>query len=246
MFDSAISPEDEVLFSKLRRATVDSLWNALSDLGFPNQFVNGLACIHPNLKMVGRAITLRYLPLRQDIAERIPDNGAWDLHKQMADAARPGDILVIDAGGETGGGCLGDIVFSRLVVRGAAGLVCDGAIRDLAIIKEMNVPIYVRGFHAAGYGRVLMAMDRDISVRIAKVTVVPGDILVGDQQGFLVIPSHLADEVADRALALDHEEKFQREKILQDPNVTLLDAYPMSESLRKEYEEWEKEHPRQQ
>lgn len=245
MPNAILLPEDEALFSRLARATVDSLWAILDDFSLPDQFVNQLTCIHPDLKMVGRAITMRYLPRREDLVQGALANAAWSLNKRVVDATRPGDVLVIDAGGETGGGCLGDLILSRFAVRGGAGLICDGAIRDLSIIKEMRVPLYLRGCHAAAYGRVLMAADADIPVRISGVTVVPGDIVVGDLQGFLVIPSHIAEEVANKALALDHEEEFQRRRILEDRDLKVSDAYPMNEKLRAEYEEYKKQHPPQ-
>jgi len=238
-----LSQKDEILFSKLRRATVDSIWSVLNDLGLPDLFVNQLICVNPDLKMVGRAVTLRYLPFRKDLAQGKLAEVAYTLNKSVADQARPGDVLVIDAGGDTGGGCLGDLIFARLLARGVAGLVCDGAVRDLSITKDMGAPIYTRGMHAAGYARVLMAVDRDLPVKIGGVTVAPGDILVGDLQGFMVIPPHLAEEVARRALMLDHEETFQRQRIQEDLTIPLSKAYPMDEKMRAQYEEWKKEHP---
>jgi regulator of RNase E activity RraA len=152
---------------------------------------------------------------------------------------RSGDILVFDAGGETRAGVTGGVTTIRFLVRGGAGLVIDGAVRDVPEFEAMPIQTYLRRGHASSVSPILMSVDYQVPVRIGSVTVIPGDILVGDSQGILVIPAEIAQKVADTALEHDEQEEFQRMLLLKGEPIT--GVYPMSPATRKRFEEYRKQ-----
>lgn len=221
------------LFKTLGKVSVDSAWTSLAALGFPDTFVPGLQCLHPDKKMVGRAITMKYLPLRSDLVEmlRLRERG---LGNQVGPKnAKPGDVLVIDACGISNGGAFGDILVAGFRAKGGVGIVIYGALRDLAALRQMDVPIYYTAVHAAG-SRGMMCVDFNVPVNCAGVTVVPGDIVLGDAEGVLIIPSFLAERVALDAIALEDKENFLRGKI-ERGEASVEEVYPMSPRLQAEY-----------
>ncbi|MAF10578.1 hypothetical protein CMK11_09010 [Candidatus Poribacteria bacterium] len=226
------------LFDTLRGVCVDSAWSILARNGLHDTFVQGLQCLFPDRKMVGRAITMKYLPHRADLVEslRIRERGLGN--NVGPRNATPGDVLVIDACGITNGGAFGDILVAGLQANGGEGIVIHGAMRDLAAIREMDTPVYYTDTHAAG-SRGIMCVDYNVPVECAGVAVVPGDVIFGDCEGVLVIPAHLAEEVAVEAAALEHKENFVRSKI-ESGAVKVEKAYPMSAELQAEYEEFRK------
>jgi regulator of RNase E activity RraA len=236
-----LNENDAALFGKLSSVAIDTIWSVLNGLGYPDTFIEGLRPVHPDLerKMVGRAVTLRYLPMRKDLAERIRAEGKPSLNTRAAEEAQPGTVMVVDSGGEIGAGFLGDVVATRFQVAGGVGLVVDGAIRDLAQVRHIDLAVYVRGTHPGASGRRIIGVDYNIPVRCGGVAVLPGDILVGDAEGVIVIPAHLAEEVADKAVAMEDKENFLREKLLKGSSI--YGVYPPSEETLKEYEEWKKQ-----
>src|SRR5437667_755652 len=121
---------EATVFDKLRRCTLDSVWNGLSTRGYGDQFIGGLRVIHPERVMVGRALTLRLMPKRPDLEKRVAAEGPYLVARAVMQT-RPGDIMVVDAGGCGEAGFIGDILIAGVMARGGAGIVCDGAVRDL-------------------------------------------------------------------------------------------------------------------
>jgi 5-oxopent-3-ene-1,2,5-tricarboxylate decarboxylase / 2-hydroxyhepta-2,4-diene-1,7-dioate isomerase len=224
---------EPVVFEKLRRCTLDSVWNGLTARGYGDQFIGGLRVIQPDRVMVGRALTLRLMPKRPDLEARVRAEGPY-LVARAVTQTQPGDIMVVDAGGCVEAGFIGDILVAGFIAKGGAGIVCDGAVRDLSYLRTLALPLYTRGAHASAVGRRLVGLDLNIPVRIADVTVLPGDILMGDAEGVLAIPAELAEVVADEALATDAKEEFLREKLAQ--GVPITEAYPPSEAILAEYQ----------
>lgn len=226
---------DEGLFEKLRQVSLDSAWGALTRLGFGDQFIGGFQVVQPDRMMVGRAITLRYLPVRKDLAETMRARGPA-LNTQAAEETEPGDVLVVDAGGCVEAGFMGDVIAARFLYRGGVGIVCDGSVRDLSVLRTMPLSLYIRSAHAAGSGRRIVAVERNTPVRCGGVTVLPGDILLGDAEGVLVIPRAVAEQVAEEAAATDHKELFLRRKLEQ--GASIHGVYPPNEATLREYEEY--------
>jgi 5-oxopent-3-ene-1,2,5-tricarboxylate decarboxylase/2-hydroxyhepta-2,4-diene-1,7-dioate isomerase len=231
-----LSPSDRVLFEKLMRVGLESAWSLVTAEGYPQNFINELSPLKPNTRMVGRARTIRYLPNRKDVREKLYAAGP-QLNYKSAEEAQPGDILVFDAGGETRAGVSGGVTTVRFLVRGGAGLVIDGAMRDVPELEAMPIQTYMRRGHASSVAPLMMSVDYQVPVRIGSVTVIPGDILVGESTGILVIPAAIAEKVANSALEHDEQEEFQRELLLSGESI--FGVYPtMNEAMRKRFEEW--------
>jgi len=233
-----LSAEDRVLFDKLMRVGLESAWSLVTAEGYPQNFINELTPLKSNMRMVGRARTMRYLPNRKDVREKLYSAGP-QLNYKSAEEAQPGDVLVFDAGGETRAGVSGGVTTVRFLVRGGAGLVIDGAMRDVPELEAMPIQTYMRRGHASSVSPIMMSVDYQVPVRIGSVTVIPGDILVGDTTGILVIPAAIAEKVADTALEHDDQEDFQRQLLLKGESI--YDVYPMNAATRKRYEEYRKQ-----
>ena len=232
-----LAPGDRVLFDKLMRVGIESAWALVTAEGYPQNFINELTPLKPNYRMVGRARTMRYLPNRKDVREKLYAAGP-QLNYKSAEEAQPGDILVFDAGGETRAGVSGGVTTIRFLVRGGAGLVIDGAMRDVPELEAMHIQTYMRRGHASSVSPIMMSVDYQVPVRIGSVTVIPGDILVGDSTGILVIPASIVEKVVDTALQHDDQEDFQRQLLLQGESI--YNVYPMNPAVRKRYEEYRK------
>jgi len=232
-----LSPADRVLFDKLMRVGIESAWSLVTAEGYPQNFINELTPLKPNYRMVGRARTMRYLPNRKDVREKLYGAGP-QLNYKSAEEAQPGDVLVFDAGGETRAGVSGGVTTIRFVVRGGAGMVIDGAMRDTPELEGMHIQTYMRRGHASSVSPIMMTVDYQVPVRIGSVTVIPGDILVGDSHGILVIPAAIAEKVANTALEHDEQEDFQRELLLKGESIYTV--YPMNPAVRKRFEEYRK------
>jgi regulator of RNase E activity RraA len=235
-----LNREDATLFAKLSSVAIDSIWGALDTLGYSDTFIEGVRPIHPNLdrKLVGRALTLRYLPMRQDLAESVRAKHPYGLNIRAAEEAKPGSVVVVEAGGEIGAGFWGDVIATRFRVQGGVGVVTDGAIRDQSQLRQMDLAVYVRATHPAASWRRMIVVDYNVPIRCGGVAVLPGDILVGDAEGVIVVPAHLAVEVADKAVATEEKESYLRGKLLDGSSI--YGVYPPNEVTLKEYEEWKK------
>ena len=185
--------------------------------------------------MAGRARTLRYVPLRPDLESQTKQRLAGRvLQAVAADESQPGDVLVVDAFGCVDAGFAGDIILSRFHHQGGAGVVVEGAVRDLSVLRQMQLPLYVRGSHAAASYRQIIAVDHQVPVHVAGVAVMPGDYLLGDAEGVLAIPTLMVERVLAEAEEIDRLEIFLRAKIEQ--GSPLAGTYPPDDTTRAEYD----------
>jgi regulator of RNase E activity RraA len=232
-----LNAKDRALFEKLSRVSIEALWSEVVATGFQQCFINELDPLHPDRRMIGRARTIRYLPNRPDLREEI-----YSKQKQLnyvsAEEAQPGDVLVFEAGGEIRSSVSGDVVTTKAVYNGASGVVVDGAMRDVPELSRLPIQAYMRRGNPQTVSPIMMSVDYQVPVRITGVTVRPGDILLGDRHGVLVIPAAIADKAVDRALEKDGLENFQRSLILQ--GESLYDVYPANDKVRQRYEEFKK------
>ena len=233
-----LNAKDRALFDKLMRVGIESAWALVTAEGYPQNFINELTPLKPNYRMVGRARTMRYLPNRKDVRAKLYGAGP-QLNYKSAEEAEPGDVLVFDAGGETRAGVSGGVTTIRFLVRGGAGMVIDGAMRDMPELEAMHIQTYMRRGHASSVSPIMMSVDYQVPVRIGSVTVIPGDILVGDSTGILVIPADIVEKVANTALEHDDQESFQRDLLLKGESI--YDVYPMNAATKKRYEEYRKQ-----
>jgi len=233
-----LSASDKILFEKLSRVSIEGIWSQLTAKGYEHCFINELEPIHPDRRLVGRARTIRYLPTRPDVREKIY-SGRKQLNYISAEEAEPGDVLVFDSGGDTRSAVSGDVTTTRFLVRGGAGMIIDGGMRDVPELAGMPMQVFMRRGQAAAVSPNLMSVDYQVPVRIGNVTVIPGDILLGDRHGILVIPSALAGEMVDKALANDALHEFQRKLLLEGRSI--YGVYPPNDEVRKEFEQYKRD-----
>jgi len=231
-----LPPISQETLERLRGVATATLTTQLFKLGLRNTFLAGLRALSPDLRMVGEALTLRFVPAREDLAtfEHItrPDYP----QRAAIESARPGQVLVVEGRGVDGAAIGGDIYMNRLKVRGAAGCVVDGCVRDFASVQALGFPVYARGPASPPHPARHLAVAWNVPVGCCEVLVMPGDILVGDADGVVCIPRHLADQVARSGEELDRLEAFVVEKIKAGAPVP--GTYPPDEATLKEYETW--------
>lgn len=231
-----LSPLSAETLTRLGRVATATLTTQLFKLGFRNTFLPGLRALNPGLRMVGEALTLRFVPGREDLATF--DNITRPDYPQRAaiEACRPGQVLVVEGRGVESAAIGGDIYMTRLRMRGAAGCVVDGCVRDFASVQTLGLPVYARGAASPPHPARHLAVDWNVPIACSEVLVMPGDVLVGDADGVVCIPRHLADEVSRTAADLDELEAFVLEKI--KAGAAVPGTYPPSEQTRAEYEVW--------
>ena len=229
-----LAEADRILFDKLARAPLEAVWAQLESRGYEHCFINALDALHADRRLVGRARTMRYLPTRPDLREEIYAERK-QLNYVSAEEAQPGDVLVFDAGGDTRSAVSGEITTVRFLARGGTGLIVDGALRDVPEIAGMPLQVYQRRGQASSVRPNLMSVDYQVPVRIGNVTVRPGDLLLGERHGILVIPAALAEEVVDAALAKQDLESFQRKLLLEGRSI--YGVYPPDDDTKREYED---------
>ncbi|HYZ25548.1 MAG TPA: ribonuclease activity regulator RraA [Geminicoccaceae bacterium] len=223
----------------LELTTTATLTTQLFKRGFRNTFVQGVRRLTPQARvMVGEAYTLRMIPAREDL----------DHPSMLADRSYPqrraieecpaGAVLAIDCRKDTRGGCLGDILIARLLERGVAGVVTDGAMRDTPQIAPLAIPVYAGGAAAPASFGIHHAVDLNQPIACGDVPVFPGDVLVGDAEGVVVIPRHLADEVARDAAEQEQLESWILKEVKAGKGIFGL--YPPDDNTRARYHSWRK------
>ena len=225
-------------FGKLQTVSTATLTSQLGKRGFHQTFLTGLYPLHPNLRMVGYAFTLRYVPTRPDQVDVLYDN-TKNIQRIAVESVNQDDVLVIDARGDVRAATLGNILATRLKARGAAGLVTDGALRDTPNFKTIELPAYIKAPNATTSFEIHHPVDINVPIGCAGVLVMPGDIVVGDGEGVVVIPSQIAEEVAHDAYEQERMEEFIQGKIAK--GASILGVYPPNEQTKAEYAEWRKQ-----
>ena len=228
--------QDEKVRNQLAQVSTATLTTQLFKRGFRTRFMNGVAPLRTGHRMVGAAKTFRYIPMREDIDTLDYLGQPSNSQRKAIDEIEAGQVLVIDAMRRTDAGSLGSILALRLQVRGAAGIVTDGAYRDTTTIRELSIPAFAAGQNANTNLTVYHPADIDVPIGCGGVMVEPGDAIVGDDEGVVVIPSYLAREVAHDAVEQEIREDFITERV--GSGMTLVGTYPMNEETRQEYDAW--------
>lgn len=225
------SPE---LLRKLLSVGTATLSSQLRKRGLNNVHVEGLNTTRPGHRIAGTARTLRFVPFREDLFAEC--GGGFNAQKRAVDSLNEGEILVMEARGDSSAGTVGDILALLAQVRGAAAIVTDGGVRDLAEVAALAMPVFHNGAHPAVLGRRHVPWDTDLTISCGGSTVQPGDIIVGDDDGVLVIPPSLVEEVVDAAIAQEHEEAFIADMVGQGHGVEGL--FPMNAQWRAKFTQW--------
>ena len=220
------------LRAKLEAAPTAGLSTQLRQRGITACFIDGVAANIAGAKIVGTAKTLRFVPFREDLFAA--HGGGYNAQKRAFDAVDDGEVIVIEARGDGSTGTLGDILALRAKTRGAAGVVTDGGVRDFDAVAEIGLPVFSRGAHPSVLGRRHVPWDVDVTIACGGAVVQPGDIIVGDGDGVIVIPPALAEEVADAALAQEDEDAWIAEQVAAGHPADGL--FPMNAQWRARYE----------
>ena len=239
------------------REIVDPFWDfgtasissALREVcGILRAYIVGPVPFTPGLKAVGTAVTLGFLPKREDISgvagqneeEQESGSALWG----AVIAVREGDVLVVDARGNMQTGCLGDMLMTAIHAKGCKGLVVDGCVRDTPRAKELGLPLFLRGAtpHNAGHFE-MYPWSYNVAVGCGGVLIMPGDIIVGDDDGVVVVPPKVAPQVIEYCRERETREVFERMKLKETGDIDKY--YPFNEEGRKEYERWLRETGRQ-
>ena len=230
---------DEQL-AELRSLQLEAIWGALGD--YQVNYILGLQTTQPGERVVGRALTMRFLPSRPDVREALDalaEEGDWDrrYYGRASDEASPGDVVVADLGGASGDQFFGDLGGLGMALAGIRGAVIDGGSRDKAELSESgfaDFPVFARYFDIDT--SKWLGAEWNVPVRIDGVTVLPGDIVVADDSGVIFFPPQLLESVLEKARAKISMENYQRE-LLRKKEHRFRDVYPvLSPQLLEEYE----------
>ena len=236
--------------ARLKRLPIEAVWGAVQGKRYRFSFVGDFKLTQPGTKMAGRALTMRYLPVRPDLVEAVQAlgrEGDWfyQYNIRAGEDTRPGDVLVVELGGMVDRATfMGDVTGLGMKARGAAGVVIDGGLRDLSeFLPWKDFPVYYTGAHASAMADQV-GVEWNTAVRIKNVTVLPGDVVMGDESGVLFFPPQIVEDVIQAAENSVYIEDFKREMI-QGTKYRARDIYPnLSPELEKVFEEWKKTHPR--
>lgn len=225
---------DDATRARLSSVATATLAGVLHRHGIRSSFLSGVRPVRPGQRMVGVARTLRYLPMREDL---IPTYATrTNAQRAAVEALQPGEVLMIDARDVPDAGTIGDIYAMRAMRRGAAGIVTDGATRDTPALAEIDIPVYHRAAHASTYRRHHMPVDTQLPIACAGVTVIPGDIVVGDAEGVVVIPLAMAAEVAAEAAEQELAEEWGLERVAAGESTD--GTFPITPERRPDFEAW--------
>ncbi|WP_404472858.1 fumarylacetoacetate hydrolase family protein [Microbacterium aerolatum] len=226
---TGLSPD---LRAKLEQAPTAGLSAQLRKRGHHSCFIDGVAANIPGTKIVGTARTLRFIPAREDLFKS--HGGGYNAQKRLFDAVGDGEVIVIEARGDATTGTLGDILALRAKARGAAGVVSDGGVRDFDEVVRIGLPVFSQGAHPSVLGRKHVPWELDVTIGCGGAAVQPGDIIVGDGDGVIVIPPALVEEVVDAALAQEDEDAWIAAQVEAGHPVDGL--FPMNAEWRAKYE----------
>jgi regulator of RNase E activity RraA len=232
-----LSPRTREMLKGISTATITT---ALFKRGLRSQMIQGVLPLDPGKPtMVGEAFTLRYIPAREDLNPITVFNDRSHPQRKGIEECPAGAVFVIDSRGDARAASAGSILVTRLMVRGVAGIVTDGGFRDAAEIARLAIPAFHQRPSAPTNLTRHQAIDTNIPIACGDAPVFPGDVIVGDGDGCVVIPAHLAEEIAEEGAEMTAFEDFATEKVLEGRSIAGL--YPPTDPQTKvDYEAWRK------
>ncbi len=229
---------------KLKTVSTATICTALFKRGFRNQMIQDVHPLDPaKPNMIGEAFTLRYIPAREDLNQITVFQDRGHPQRKAVEECPPGCVFVIDSRKDARAASAGSILVTRLMKRGVAGVVTDGGFRDAAEIAKLGIPSFHHRPSAPTNLTVHQALDINVPIGCGDAPVWPGDIIVGDFDGCVVIPAHIADEIADEAVEMTAFEDFVTEKVGEGRSI--LGLYPPTEEQSKvDFAAWRKANKR--
>jgi len=236
-------PDD--LIDRARGLSSEEVWAILQAKGYNNQYADGFQVLHAGKMLVGRAFTVQFMPVREDVSEvaatKAKAKGIPRLMNQTAiDMLQPGDVLVVDLfGKKVNGTIVGDNLFFYIKqATQGGGLVVDGSVRDLNGLSEIDMPAYFRSVDPTPIGNVMLT-GINIPVRIGDVTVMPGDLVVGDREGVYFIPPQFVQEVLDKADETHIHDEWTKKKFAEGKyKSSEIYGSPSDPKLKQEYADY--------
>jgi regulator of RNase E activity RraA len=217
---------------KLKTVSTATLCTALFKRGLRNQFIQDVHPLNPKAApMVGEAFTLRYIPAREDLNPLSVFQDQAHPQRKAVEECPPGAVFVIDSRKDPRAASAGSILVSRLMKRGVAGVVTDGGFRDSPEIAGLAIPAYHHRPSAPTNLTLHQALDINVPIGCGDVAVWPGDVVVGDGEGVVVIPAHLAEDIAAEAVEMTAFEDFVTEEVMKGRSI--LGLYPPTEEQSK-------------
>ena len=224
--------------TKLRGVSTATLTTALFKRGLRNQFVQDVRPLNPDAgPMVGEAYTLRYIPAREDLNPITVFRDRTHPQRRAIEECPVGAVLVIDSRKDARAASAGSILVTRLMKRGVAGVVTDGGFRDSPEIAKLPFPAYHHRPAAPTNLTIHQALDINVPIGCGDAPVFPGDVVVGDAEGVVIVPRHLADEIADEAIEMTAFEDFVAEEVMTGRSI--LGLYPATdEQTTRDFAAW--------
>lgn len=223
---------------KFEQVSTATIATCLFKKGFKNQFLQDVVPLRLNKKnMVGNAFTLRYIPAREDLNPVTVFENPNHPQRVAIETCPQGSVLVIDSRKDARAASAGSILITRLMKRGAAGIVTDGGFRDSAEISDLQFSSFHKRPSAPTNLTLHQAIDVNVPISCGDVAVFPGDVIVGDQDGVIVIPSNIADEVVEECEEMTLFETYVLEQV--NEGKTIIGLYPpTNENILEEYNTW--------
>lgn len=217
---------------KYETVSTATLCTALFKRGLRNQFIQDVRPLSQKpANMVGQAFTLRYIPAREDLNQISVFQNPDHPQRAAVEQCPPGAVLVMDSRKDARAASAGSILVSRLMVRGVAGVVTDGGFRDSPEIAELDIAAYHSRPSAPTNLTLHQALDINVPIGCGDVAVWPGDVVVGDREGVIIVPSGIADEIADEAIEMTAFEDFVTEEVLKGRSI--IGLYPPTKDQTK-------------
>jgi regulator of RNase E activity RraA len=231
---------DPATRDKLETVSVATLTTALFKRGLRHQFIQDVHPINPGAgTMVGEAFTLRYIPAREDLNPLSVFRDRAHPQRKAVEECPPGAVLVIDSRKDPRAASAGSILIARLMKRGVAGVVTDGGFRDTPEIAKLAIPSYHHRPASPTNLTLHQALDINVPIGCGDAPVFPGDVVVGDAEGVVVIPAAIAGEIADEAVEMTAFEDFVTEQVLNGRSI--LGLYPATdERTTQDFAVWRK------
>ena len=224
-----LTDEIKALLKNVAVATVSA---SLRKRGYVDIFIDGVHPNHEGDQILGVAKTLRMIPFRPDLFKS--HAGGFNAQKRAFDTVEAGEVIVVEARGVRGTGTVGDVLALRAQVRGAVGIVTDGGVRDYAAVEEFDIPVFSQGAHPSVLGRKHVPWETDVTIACGGAAVQPGDVIMGDRDGVIVIPPFLLAEVAREAAAQEKQDEWVAARVAEGAAVDGL--FPMNAEWRARYD----------
>ena len=248
-FDDGRPKISDLVIQRARAVSVTGAWGVLHGEGYHHQYEGGWMCTHPGEVLAGRALTAMYMPRRPNMRTVMEEHGAkagciGDQISWPIDMLAPGDVYVADVYGKIDQGpIIGDNLATSILAKSGNGVVHDAAVRDLDGIKELpGFASYVRGWHPSYASPTIMLMGVNCPVRIGGVTVMPGDLVLGKEDGVIFIPAHLVEKVVKTAELVALRDKFGKQRLAEDKYTSGQIDTRWEDHIEADFSQWLEAH----